>query len=226
MASERDIVVFLRERHHPAAIIVVGSRADGLARPGCDWDLYLLLDGRRPNPAAPVPAPSVFEGELLDVGLVQLPIPEDRILAVFGPNLQQARILLDDADGVAARLCQQAKQLYARGRKLSEAERSQRRHEMARNLGRMRARSDQLGAFFEALTYFFYLAHRSWFEVLHDRWSLSVHRALPEIERSDPEFHRLLETLAGDAPRDVRIDAAAAILAILFGEEARSRRGG
>jgi hypothetical protein len=91
---------------------------------------------------------------------------------------------------------------------------------MERNLARMRARSDQLGAFFEALTFFFYLAHRSWFEVLHDRWSQSVHRALPEIERSDPEFHGLLETLAGDAPRDARIEAAAALFAILFGEDA------
>jgi hypothetical protein len=219
MATERDIVAFLQERHRPAAIIVVGSRADGVARPGSDWDLYVLREGRGADLGGAVPAPSVLGAELLDVGLVSLPIPDERILAVFGPNLQQARILLDDAEGVARRLCERAQQLYARGRGLSEAERSQRRHEMARNLSRMRSRSDQLGAFFEALTYFFYLAHRSWFEVLQDRWSLSVHRALPEIERSDPAFHGLLETLAGDSPREARIEAAAAIFAILFGED-------
>jgi hypothetical protein len=126
MASEREIVAFLRERHRPAAIVVVGSRADGLARPGCDWDLYLLLEGR-PDLVAPAGSPK--------------------------------------RSGASA-------------------------------------------------------AHRSWFEVLHDRWSQSVHRALPEIERSDPEFHGLLETLAGDAPRDARIEAAAALFAILFGEDA------
>ncbi|MGH7292909.1 MAG: nucleotidyltransferase domain-containing protein, partial [Myxococcota bacterium] len=174
MASEREIVEFLIARHDPAAIILVGSRADGLARPGCDWDLYVLVRPTETRVDRVVPAPAVFADEQLDIGLVQLPIADEKLLALFGPNLQQARVLLDDDRQVAATLCERALQLYARGRGLTDTELDLREHELARNLARMRARSDQPGAFFEAALYFFHHAHRSWFEVLHDRWSLSV----------------------------------------------------
>ncbi|HXZ84037.1 MAG TPA: hypothetical protein VEI82_00990 [Myxococcota bacterium] len=52
--------------------------------------------------------------------------------------------------------------------------------------------------------------------MLHDRWSQSVHRALPEIERADPAFHRQLEALTGDSRAQARVEAARAILETLF----------
>jgi hypothetical protein len=216
--SERDVVAYLVEEHRPEAILLVGSRADGTARAGSDWDLYVLLP---PAPAAargPVPAPAALDGALLDVGLVRLPVAESEVLAVFGPNLQQSRVLLDNGEGVAARLCEAARARYAAGRGLSRSERDRRRHEMKRNLARMRARSEEAGPFFEALTYFFYTAHRNWFEVLHDRWSLSVHRAMPEIRERDPVFYRQLESLIGERDVERRLGAAAAICAALFPE--------
>jgi hypothetical protein len=216
MSIEDEIVAFVRERHAPEAIIVVGSRADGAARTGCDWDLYALCARLPGDPKSAVPAPAEFCGELLDIALVELPVPDERILAVFGPNLQHARILLDREDGIANRLCERAAELYARGRGLTQFERDARRHDLLRNLRRMEARADQPGAFFEALTYFFYLAHRSWYEVLHDRWSQSVHRALPEIAQIDPAFHHQLEVLMGDLPAKARVVAARAIARALF----------
>jgi len=214
--NEREIVSHLVTRHRPAAIVLVGSRADGAARPGSDWDLYLLLPEGRGGGGGVTPAPEELGGEQLDVGLVQLPIPDERIAALFGPNLQPARVLLDDEARKAESLVRRAARLYAAGRKLSPAERTQREHEFARNLARMRARADQPGAFFEALTFVFYLAHRAWYEVLHDRWSLSVHRALPEIGHADPEFHQCLVTLMDARETAARITAAEAIFARLF----------
>jgi hypothetical protein len=216
--TEREIVAHLVGSYAPEAIVLVGSRADGCARPGSDWDLYVLLPPDRSAPRGPVPAPDTFEGELLDVALVRLPIAASEIGALFGPNLQQARVLCDNAGADAARLCAQARELYARGRALPRAEIARRRHEMARNLARMRARADEPGAFFEALTYFFYTAHRAWYEVLRDRWSVSVHRALPEIAELDPAFHRRLQTLIDGASPALRIEAAEAIFEALFAE--------
>ena len=207
----------LVDRYAPEAIILVGSRADGAARPGSDWDLYVLLVESPARGAGVIPAPAELDGELLDIGLVHLPIADEELFAIFGPNLQQATVLLDNPDGVAATLCARAQQRYATGRGLTERERRGREHEMARNLARMHARSDQPGAFFEAAAWFFHLAHRSWFEHLHDRWSLSVHRALPEIERADPAFHAQLVALA-EAPRvEERLRAAQWIFDRLFG---------
>ncbi len=43
MLSERDVIDHLVSKHDPEAIILVGSRSDGRARAGSDWDLYVLL---------------------------------------------------------------------------------------------------------------------------------------------------------------------------------------
>lgn len=223
VASEQEIVRHLVSRYHPEAIIAVGSRADGRARPGSDWDLYLLLAPDPSAPRGPIAAPDSFDAELLDVALVRLPIAESEIGLLFGPNLRNARILTDNARSDAARICESAAALYARGRRLSPEEIERRRHEMARNVARMKARADEPGPFFEALRYVFYIAHRSWYEVLRDEWSLSVHRAMAEIEQRDPTFHRPLLTLALSSRPAERIEAADEIFRRLFGRAAGAR---
>ena len=92
---------------------------------------------------------------------------------------------------------------------------------MSRTLARMKTRSDEPGPFFEALTYVFYISHRYWYEVLHDRWSVSVHRAMPEIAERDPQFHRHLQTLIDGPAPEARIRSAEAIFdALFYGERA------
>jgi hypothetical protein len=215
-ASERDVLEHLVARFSPAAVILVGSRADGVSRSRSDWDLYVLLREDGSHAAGVTPAPEIFRGEHLDVGLARLPIPADGILALFGPNLQQARVLLDDEHASARKLCERAARLYAAGRKLTREERERREHELRRNVARMRARAGEPGAFLESVAFVFHLAHRSWYEILHDRWSLSVHRAMPEIAREDPQFHERLVTLAESPSPEARIAAAEAILERLF----------
>jgi hypothetical protein len=213
---EARIALHLRERHGAQAILLVGSRADGRARPGSDWDLYVLVADGPGGPQGPIPRPERFEGEWLDVGVVRLPVAAEAILGVFGPNLQEARVV-HDSDGVAQRLLEAARCRYALGPQLSEEERRQRRHAIARTLARMRARRDDPGAFFESVAWLFYVAHRWWYELLHARFSVSVHRALPEIERADPKFHASLMALVGGTTA-ARIEAAEEIERALFSE--------
>ncbi len=216
MPSEREVLDHLVAKHDPQAVILVGSRVDDRARPGSDWDLYVVLGAHPAGIKGPVPAPDTLDGDALDVGIVHLPLEATDVGVVFGPNLQQAKILLDNASGDADRICAHARRLYAAGRGLTKLEIAERKHEMERNLARMKSRSDEPGPFFEALTYLFYTAHRYWYEVLHDRWSVSVHRAMPEIAREDPHFHRHLQALI-DGPRpESRIRAAEAIYNVLF----------
>ena len=222
MPSERDVIDHLVAKHDPEAIILVGSRPDGQARPGSDWDLYVLLPPDPSGIRGPLPVPDILGGDLLDASLVRLPIDEKEIGAIFGPNLQHARVLLDNEQADAAAICERARKLYAAGRGLSPQEIEIRRHEMSRNLARMKARSDEPGPFFEALTYLFYFSHRYWYEVLHGRWSISVHRAMLEIADRDPQSYRHLQILIDGPAPDARISAAEAIFDARFaGEPAR-----
>ena len=216
MPGERDVIHHLVAKHDPEAVILVGSRADDQARPGSDWDLYVLLPPDSSGVLGPLPAPDVLDGDLLDAALIRLPIDEKNIGLIFGPNLQHAKVLLDNERGDAARICEHAKALYAAGRGLSPDEIERRSYEMSRNIARMKARSDEPGPFFEALTYVFYIAHRYWYEVLHNQWSVSVHRAMPEIAERDSSFHRQLQTLIEGPDPEARIEAAEAIYASLF----------
>jgi hypothetical protein len=168
--------------------------------------------------------PETLDGELLDVALIRLPIPDSDVGLLFGPNLQHVRILRDNERRDAARICAAAQALYTRGRQLPREEIERRRHEMSRNIARMKARAAEPGAFFEALTYVFYTAHRWWYEVLHDRWSQSVHRAMGEIAREDPDFHGHLSTLIEGASPAARIEAAEAIFRALFPGGGQTRR--
>ncbi len=217
MLSEAELLAHLRRRFDPEAVILVGSRADGCERPGSDWDLYLLLRGAPAPAGAVIAAPERLRGELLDIGLVRLPVPADAVIELFGPNLQQARVLLEDTAGSAATICRVAGERYGRGRGLAPAEIRRREQELLRNLARMRARAAEPGPFFEALAFFFYAAHRAWYEVLHDRWSQSVHRAMPEIQANDPGFHTDLIALIEEPAPAARIAAAERLLAALFG---------
>ncbi|MEE9253936.1 MAG: nucleotidyltransferase domain-containing protein, partial [Pseudomonadales bacterium] len=187
----------MKTEFEPTSIVLVGSRADGVARPESDWDIYVLIDDGN-GPSAPTPTPRKFDGQTLDVALTSLSIPLSRVVDVFGPNLQQSRILMDDLNETAKALVTAAHTAYAKGRKLAPSEISQRVAQMRRNIETMETRRDEVGPFFEALAFVFYIAHRWWYEVTHDRWSQSVHRAMPEIAREDPEFHANLVTLASN----------------------------
>lgn len=220
MPTEQEVINHLVSKYQPEAIVIVGSRADGHARPGSDWDLYVLLSPQQSAPRGPLPAPEEFDGDLLDVATIRLPIEDSEVELLFGPNLQYARVPYDNAESDGARICSHARDIYARGRRLAPEEVQRRKHEMSRNIARMKARADEPGPFFEAVTYVFYTSHRYWYEVLHGRWSVSIHRAMDEISRLDPGFHRHLETLIESASPAARIEAAEAIFSALFVGEA------
>ena len=214
--TEQDVGTYLKREFAADAVIVVGSRADNVARDGSDWDCYVLIDDGT-GPTVPRPEPRELEGAQLDIGVVHLPIGEADVLRVFGPNLQQAKVLFDTPANSARRIVDCAAVIYAAGKRLTDYEKAQRAHQMARNISTMRARSDQPGPFFEAMTFVFYISHRFWYEVLHGRYSQSVHRAMDEIQTRDPDFHARLMTLTSSESIDAKIAAAEYLHMRLFG---------
>jgi len=218
VATERQVVEHLRQTLRADAAILVGSRADGTAREQSDWDCYALIDDGT-GPRGPSPAPAIIDGARIDAGVVHLPVASTDVLRIFGPNLQDARVLFDTDARAAQAIVDAAASIYAHGRKLTGAERTMRAEQMARNIATMVSRGDEPGPFFEALTFIFYTAHRNWYEVLHDSFSKSVHRAMPEIAAQDPAFHTELLALASSMPKERKLSAARALYARLFGAE-------
>ena len=216
MPTEQEVAEYLKRDFNADAAILVGSRADGAARLHSDWDCYVLVDDGA-GPRGPIPEPRELNGARLDVGIVHLPIGTDEIVGVFGPNLQQARVLFDTPTA-ALQIINSARAIYATGRHLSDAEKHVRAHQMARNIPTMIERQDQPGASFEALAFVFYVSHRYWYEVIHRRYSQSVHRAMPEIQAEDPDFYADLILLTAFAPVATRIRSAQRLYSRLFGE--------
>jgi hypothetical protein len=217
MPTEEDIADYLKGELAADAAILVGSRADGVARHDSDWDIYVLVDDRS-GPRGPRPEPRLLQGARLDVGVVHLPIGPEDVLTTFGPNLQQARILFDTTGGAAHRIIEWATSTYAKGRHLSKGEKGVKAHQVARSIATMISRQDQPGPFFEAASFVFYVSHRYWYEVIHHRYSQSVHRAMVEIQERDPEFHTNLIVLASPESVDAKITAAQYLYERLFGE--------
>lgn len=219
MPTEAQIVELLKRELHADAAIVVGSRADLTAHAESDWDIYALIDDGS-GPRGPIPAPRRLDGVELDIGIVHLPVPADALLRVFGPNLQQARALFDTPKGVIQGILSAAMHRYVQGIGLSRADLEERRRRFARNVAAMRGRRGDAGAFFEAVSFVFYSAHRLWYEVKRGGFSQSVHRAMKQIANADPDFHRDLLVLAASTDADARIEAAERIERTLFGDTA------
>ena len=191
MDKKQAIIDHLVEKYHPKSIILHGSRAKGKNRLNSDWDMYVLVDSDIKGGS------ELYDGESLDVCLVHLPISKEDFVDTFGYTLNTAEILFDQ-DNVAQTLLDEAKEAYAFGRKLTEAERQNRRNFMHRTLQRLEGYVDRPEAFFLYLGFFYEIALRYWFE-LRGLWSLPIYEALPYIQEKDPQYYTQLQSLSGHA---------------------------
>ena len=121
-------------------ILLGGSRAAGTARPGSDWDLFLVTaDGATRDRVA-----DRYAEAHLDLELVPAPFVADQVLRIaYGP-VRALRVLLDDAAGHGRAIVAATQQAYAAGPPpLAASERRRHAADLERLLSKVEAYADE-----------------------------------------------------------------------------------
>lgn len=209
---ETKIIDHLIAKYRPKAIILHGSRVEGLNRPNSDWDLLVIVDSDAQGKT------EVFEGQSLDVDVLnQLPRVED-FLKTRGPILQRATVLFDDESGLGRTFLSSVQEILAQGKNLSQQEYDNRFLRMSRLLDKMLGCASSPELFFMHAGVFVELAHRFWFE-FKSMWSQPPYIGLPRIQMEDPFFYNLLCGLSRELEHPLRMNYAFQIYKYLFPKE-------
>lgn len=181
-----EIVSYLREKYHPKAIILHGSRVRGDCFDQSDYDLALIAE----NPDQI--RPEFYRGCALDVGGIA---PTETVLKAGQTPIWPCVVLYDDEDGLGKRLVKQTENAFKQRPLPLTREELENRHNFSKRLlqriqGRGQdpmVRSYYLGEFYPRVL-------RYWCE-LNQRWTQSVHLVLPLIAAEDPGFYQSLQNL-------------------------------
>lgn len=209
MTYQDNIVEHLKTVYQPDAIILHGSRARKKNRPTSDWDIYLVTRQELLSRTS-----EVFEGQILDINVIRFPLKTDGWADAFGSSLEVAEVLFDPS-GTGAEVMRVAKEIYSRGRGLTESEYQNKKHYFDRLVLRLNEYVAVPEIFFYYVGFLYEDAIRFWFE-LRDTWSKPVYEALPIIQTDDPEYFSQLKILFGRGVEEDKLKAAKMLRSKLF----------
>lgn len=209
---EKRIIDHLVANYQPKAIILHGSRVQGLNRPNSDWDLLLIGSSKVEGRA------EAFEGQSLDVEVLNEPFNVDEFLRTHGPILQRTAVLFDDERGLGKSFVMAVQEVLLRGKNLTQVEYDNRFLRMSRVLDKMLGSQQNPELFFMHAGVFVELGHRFWFE-FKSEWSQPPYIGLPRIQAEDPAFYSLLSGLSRELKQPLRMSYAFEIYKRLFPKE-------
>jgi len=209
---EAKVRAYLVATYAPAVILLGGSRAAGTARPGSDWDLFLVTaDGATRDRVA-----DRYAEAHLDLELVPAPFVADQVLRIaYGP-VRALRVLLDDAAGHGRAIVAATQQAYAAGPPpLAASERRRHAADLERLLSKVEAYADEPVASAAHAGIFLQHLLPCWF-ALRREWSLPPQHAAPYIRERDPAFFALLSAMVDGGTVTARAAACRQAYAHLF----------
>jgi len=212
MAQQEKIIEHLKIKYQPDAIILHGSRARKKNRPTSDWDIYLVMHREGLSRTS-----EVFEDQILDINIIQFPLKIDDWADAFGSSLEVAEVLFDPS-GMAAEVMRVSKEVYSRGRALTESDYQNKKNYFDRLILRLNEYLVVPEMFFYYVGFLYEDAIRFWFE-LRGIWSKPVYEALPIIQTNDQEYFLQLKVLFERGTNEDRLRAAKILRAKLFVKE-------
>jgi predicted nucleotidyltransferase len=188
--TKSDITAYLVKRFKPKAILLAGSRAQGLAKKGSDWDIFVYTEKEGRN------AYVVRKGETLDITLkVWARVAGNPLTNPYGP-LYPVEVLYDETEGEFGAMLASTVQLKrkgpARAYPLACAERREKLERWVEKLKKHRTHPEE-NFYYAGWAYELFV--RVWFEN-RNRWPLPPAQAFPVIKKEDPKFFRLLSRFA------------------------------
>jgi len=181
-----DLVIYLRKRYSPNAIILHGSRARGNAFDHSDYDLELIIE--EPD----LVRPEYYKGCALDVGGIS---QTEMILKAGQTPIWPCLVLFDDGENLGECLVKRTHEAFRQGPSPLEGEQLENRFIFSKRLiQRIQGRGADPLVRFYYVGIFYERVLRYWCE-LNQQWTASVYLLLPRIATEDPVFYRLLKDL-------------------------------
>jgi len=206
------IVEYLKNTYHPHAILLHGSRAVGKERPHSDWDIIMFFKETLPEKKA---YREEIAKEDIEWKACIVPMKNDNIIDIVGTRLQFAKILWEN-DDTGTQLLNRAHEEYKKGPCLSEDDVRRYRQFIEHKLGGMKDDVDTPYMFLRHLDVFFHRAVNWYFEIVHNEYPKAFYLAIPDIEKRDPAYHKLLMELVGNASPTEKIGTGQYIISFLF----------
>ncbi len=195
------IISHIESTYAPDVIILHGSRARGTAAANSDWDFFLVSKVKTPDTT------ELIDGQKVDVDVFSGPLDE-RLVSEWCHILRPGNVVVikDSADGIGRQFVEKAERRYAEGRKLSNLEKNNRKTRMLGYLRKIK-RADDEGVFFLYLGFYYEMAIKFWFELLHNAYQPPIYEALSHLRTEDRPYAEFLAILSGEYPRAEKVRA-------------------
>jgi len=206
--KQEKIIEHIKNIYSPSAIVLAGSRASGNYVEGSDWDFYVFTNNPHDEAA------DNFDGEVLDVSLVSVPVSANFTFDTqYHP--EQHLISLHDTGALVTQPIERTILKYKNGPdEVSSEELARLKKILNRYIQKSLTRNTE-GLSFYHLSLFYQMSLRVWFQV-QKLWPLPPYEALPFIQAHDNEFYIYMKTISQNTNSASSVESAKKIYNVLF----------
>lgn len=182
---ESKLTTYLREKYQPVAIVLHGSRANGMAREHSDWDFVLFTE----KDVNPITREIVF-GANIEIKQIILPMADDVFIGAFF-RIDNTKVLFDPRC-VASVILTKNDEIYSKGNQFTEIDKSKRYAFLMSALDGIVDYKDIPLVLFDKKIDFYTRVIDAWFRFMKSEFEISHYYAFPKIKNEDPEFYAMV----------------------------------
>lgn len=206
--TENKLTHYLKKKYNPLAIVLHGSRANGMAREHSDWDIAIITEKKMR------PRREVVYGANIELKEFILPLPEDTFLGFFF-RTENTKILFD-TDAIAQNLILKNDLLIKEGNLFDQTDCVARCAFLLSSLDGIQDYASEPLILFDKKIDFYTRIVDSWFRFKKNEFEPSHYYAFPIIQKEDPAFYSLIEQFVGETSSHTLIEICNKIIHSLF----------
>lgn len=178
---EQKLTEYIKQKG-ALAIVLHGSRANGMAKEHSDWDIAVFSDKKIDLNR------DIIFGANVEYKQFTLPLTENQTLG-FPIRSENTKILFD-TDSIAKNLILENDEILKKGNNFNDIDRKSRYTFFRSALDGINDYRDNPLILFDKKIDFYTRIVMSWYYFLHKEFQPSGYIAFPRIEKEDPEFYK------------------------------------
>ena len=184
------IAEYCRSTYDVQILLLIGSRATGMARQGSDWDLITFVN-ELPESST---VHEKFGDELLDIVFIKLPVSPQFIIDTAWSPVPAVEVL-QDQKGLGAAIAKRTEAAYQKGPSPLGAKEIKTKHlRLERFTQKVLNAPTRSEAFYYLAFIYSNMITQIWFQ-LQGEWPQPIYQALETIKKRDLKLYTALEEL-------------------------------